>query len=165
MTPQLILTLNAAATAACAIGMLAARSILPAVFGLDSPLLLDTIAIAFLAYAAVLVAAARRQPVERKTLLAFTDRRRAVGRVQRHRPGAVLEPVHRRRTRTGVRGGVRGGGVRDAAVSRRRRGKHGSTASCVTADHSSSERRPAGVRRSSATFRRERPAQDQLRGA
>ena len=43
MTPQLILTLNAAATGACAIGMLAARSILPAVFGLDSPLLLDTI--------------------------------------------------------------------------------------------------------------------------
>ena len=72
MTPHRILQLNAASTAAFAIGLLATRNILPSFFGLDSPMLLDILAIALLAYAAALAIAAHRRPVARQTLLLFT---------------------------------------------------------------------------------------------
>src|SRR5688572_19970931 len=72
MTSHRILQLNAALTAATAVGMLATRGILPALFGLDAPLLLDVIAVGLLAYAGALAVAAQRRPVARQTLLAFT---------------------------------------------------------------------------------------------
>ena len=71
MTPQRILQLNAASTAACAVGMLIARGSLYSLFGLASPALLDGLAAGLLAYAAALVIAARRQPVDRRALVAF----------------------------------------------------------------------------------------------
>jgi len=72
MTPNRILQLNALSTAACAVGMLLTRGTLHPHFGLDTPLALDILALGLLAYAGALVAAARRQTVERPTLLAFT---------------------------------------------------------------------------------------------
>ena len=72
MTSHRILELNAVSTAACAVAMLAARGILYPLFNLDTPALLDVIALAFLAYAGALVFAARRPPVTRQTLIAFT---------------------------------------------------------------------------------------------
>jgi hypothetical protein len=72
MTSHRILQLNAVLTAATAVGMLAARGILPALFGLDAPLLLDAIAVGLLAYAGALAVAAHRRPIARQTLLAFT---------------------------------------------------------------------------------------------
>ena len=72
MTSHRILQLNAASTAACALGMLAARGALYPLFGLASPVLLDLTAVGFLLYAGALVLAARRQPVTRVTLMAFT---------------------------------------------------------------------------------------------
>jgi hypothetical protein len=71
MTPRRILELNAFFTAVSAAGMLALRGTLHPLFGLDTPLLLDVIAIGLLAYAGLLVAAARRQPLDRQTLTAF----------------------------------------------------------------------------------------------
>jgi uncharacterized membrane protein YdbT with pleckstrin-like domain len=55
-----------------ALAMLAARGILPSLFGLDSPILFDVIAVAFLAYAAALFVAAARTPVSARTMTAFT---------------------------------------------------------------------------------------------
>ena len=72
MTPQRILMLNATATAASAILMLAARGMLYPWFGLDEPLLLDVIAVAFLGYAVALAIAARHEPVSRQALIVFT---------------------------------------------------------------------------------------------
>jgi hypothetical protein len=72
MTSHRILQLNALSTAACAVGMLAARGILPRLFGLDGPRLWDVLAVGLLAYACALALAAARRPVERRTLLAFT---------------------------------------------------------------------------------------------
>ena len=72
MTSHRILQLNAISTAACAVAMLAARGILPALFGLDGPALLDVLAVGLLAYAGMLAAAANRRPVTRQALLAFT---------------------------------------------------------------------------------------------
>lgn len=72
MTPHRILQLNALSTAACAAGMLVTRGTLYSLFGLGTPGLFDTLAVGLLAYAAALVAAARRQPVGRQTLMAFT---------------------------------------------------------------------------------------------
>jgi hypothetical protein len=71
VTPHRILHVNALSTAASALAMLATRQVLYPLFGLGSPLVLDLAAVAFLAYAAALVAAARRRPVDRRTLLAF----------------------------------------------------------------------------------------------
>lgn len=72
MTPNRILTLNAASTIACAIVMLAARRVLAPLFGLESLFLLNVVAVGFLAYAAALaLAAAARQPVGRQPLLVF----------------------------------------------------------------------------------------------
>jgi hypothetical protein len=71
MTSNRILQINATATAATGLAMLAARGFLPPLFGLDSALLLDLIAIFFLAYAAGLFFFAARPRVERSALLAF----------------------------------------------------------------------------------------------
>jgi hypothetical protein len=72
MTPQHILTLNACATAACAAGMLAARGALYPHFGLSTPLLLDVIGVGLLVYAGALLVTARREVVDRRTLVTFT---------------------------------------------------------------------------------------------
>jgi hypothetical protein len=72
MTSHRILQLNAISTAACGVGMLATRTILPAMFGLDGPLLLDILAVGLLLYAGLLAAAAHRRPVTRRALMAFT---------------------------------------------------------------------------------------------
>jgi len=71
MTSNRILQINATATAATGLAMLAARGFLPPLFGLGSPLLLDLVALFFLAYAAVLFLVAARPRVERPALLAF----------------------------------------------------------------------------------------------
>ena len=72
MTSNQILQLNALSTAASAVGMLAARGALYRFFGLDSPVLLDVIAIGLLVYAGALVAVARAPMVGRRALMAFT---------------------------------------------------------------------------------------------
>ena len=72
MTSNQILQLNAVSTAASAVGMLAARGALHRLFGLDSPVLLDVIAIGLLVYAGALVAVARAPMVGRRALMAFT---------------------------------------------------------------------------------------------
>jgi hypothetical protein len=72
MTSQRILQLNALSTAACALGMLATRGTLHVLFGLDTPMLLDALAVGLLAYAGMLWIAASRQPVSRHALMAFS---------------------------------------------------------------------------------------------
>jgi hypothetical protein len=72
MTSHRILQLNAVSTAACGLAMLATRATLHAFFGLDTPTLLDLLAVGFLLYAGALAVAARRQPVSREVLIAFT---------------------------------------------------------------------------------------------
>jgi hypothetical protein len=72
MTPNRILQFNALFTAAGAAGMLATRGLLYPHFGLAAPLVLDVLAFGLLAYAAALVLAARRHPLDRPTLLAFS---------------------------------------------------------------------------------------------
>ena len=72
MTSHRILQLNAVSTAACGVGMLATRGTLHSFFGLDTPTLLDLLALGLLVYAAALASAARRQPVTREVLMAFT---------------------------------------------------------------------------------------------
>ena len=72
MTSNRILHVNAVATAACAIGMLATRGTLHQLFGLATPYLLDGLAVGLLLYAGALAAAARREQVDRATLMAFT---------------------------------------------------------------------------------------------
>jgi hypothetical protein len=71
MTSNRILQINATATAATGLAMLAGRGFLPPLFGLGSPILLDLIAIFFLVYAAGLFYFASRPQVERPALLAF----------------------------------------------------------------------------------------------
>lgn len=70
LTARHTLLIDATATAATALLMLAGRSLLYPYFGLASPLLLDLTAVAFLAYAAIIAFAARRDEVSRGTLLA-----------------------------------------------------------------------------------------------
>ena len=72
MKSHRILQLNAASTAACGLLMLATRGALSSLFGLDSPVLLDILAVGFLAYGGALAVAAHRQPVSREALMAFT---------------------------------------------------------------------------------------------
>ena len=72
MSSHRILQINAASTAACAVGIVATRQILPGLFGLESPFLLDVLSAGFIAYAGALAVAAARQPVGRHTLMAFT---------------------------------------------------------------------------------------------
>ena len=71
LTANKIVLTNAAATAASGALMLAARTVLYPYFGLGSPLLLDVIAIGFIAYAAAMIAAARRPVMSRATLMAL----------------------------------------------------------------------------------------------
>jgi hypothetical protein len=71
MTPHRLLHLNALSTGACAIGMLLTRSVLHPLFGLDSPVLPDVLAVGLLGYAGALVVAARREAVDRQTLMVF----------------------------------------------------------------------------------------------
>jgi hypothetical protein len=72
MSATRILQVNALSTAVCAIGMLAARETLYGLFGLTSPVLLDELAVALLAYAGALLVVAGRQPVGRRALIAFS---------------------------------------------------------------------------------------------
>ena len=72
MTSNQILQLNAFSTAASAVGMLAFRSTLYRLFGADSPVLFDVVAIGLLIYAGALVAVARAPLVGRRALMAFT---------------------------------------------------------------------------------------------
>jgi hypothetical protein len=72
MTSHRILQLNAVSTAACAVGLLLTRGTLYSLFGLETPLLLDILAIGFLGYAMALGLAARARPVGRPALVAFT---------------------------------------------------------------------------------------------
>ncbi len=72
MTSHRILQLNAFATAASALVMFATRGSLHALFGLETPILLDVVAAGFLMYAVVLAWAAARRPVARHALMAFT---------------------------------------------------------------------------------------------
>jgi hypothetical protein len=72
MTSQRILQLNAVSTAASALVMLATRSTLHTLFGLETPILLDGVAVAFLIYAGIVGIAAARQPVSRAALMAFS---------------------------------------------------------------------------------------------
>ena len=72
MTPNQILQLNAFTTAASAIGMLAFRGTLYRLFGADSPVLFDVIAVGLLLYAGALIVAARAPRVHRRALMAFT---------------------------------------------------------------------------------------------
>ncbi len=72
MTSHRILQLNGLSTAACAVVMLAARGLLYPLFGLDTPLVMDVLAVAFIGYAVALFAAAHRRPVTRGALLFFT---------------------------------------------------------------------------------------------
>ena len=71
MTPRRILHVNALMTAVSAIALLAARGILFPLFGLDSPLLIDVVAVGFLVYVGALVLAARREPVAPQALMGF----------------------------------------------------------------------------------------------
>jgi hypothetical protein len=72
MTSNQILQLNALATAVSAVAMLATRGALYRLFGADSPMLFDVIAVGLLIYAAALVIVAREPLVGRRALMAFT---------------------------------------------------------------------------------------------
>jgi hypothetical protein len=52
--------------------MLFARGTLYRLFGLETSVFLDALAVGFLVYAGALTFAARRQPINRSTLMAFT---------------------------------------------------------------------------------------------
>lgn len=72
MTPNQILQVNALSTSASAVAMLATRSTLYQLFGADSPVLFDVLAVGLLVYAGALVAVARAPLVGRRALIAFT---------------------------------------------------------------------------------------------
>jgi hypothetical protein len=72
MTSNQILQLNALATTASAVAMLATRGTLYGLFGADSPMLFDVIAAGLLMYAAALAIVARETLVGRRALMAFT---------------------------------------------------------------------------------------------
>ena len=69
LTARHTLLIDAAATTATAVLMLAGRNLLYPYFGLTSPLLLDVTAIAFVVYAAVITMAARSSEVSRAAVL------------------------------------------------------------------------------------------------
>jgi hypothetical protein len=71
MTPRRILEINALFTFVSAAATLALRSTLYPLFGLGAPLVLDIVAIGLMAYVVLLIVAARRQPIDRQTLMAF----------------------------------------------------------------------------------------------
>jgi hypothetical protein len=72
MTSNQILQLNAFSTAASAVAMLATRGTLYRLFGADSPMLFDVLAVGLLMYAGALVIVAREPVVGRRALMAFT---------------------------------------------------------------------------------------------
>ena len=72
MRSHRILALNAVATAACAVGMLATRTRLHPLLALETPFVLDVVAVGLLLYAVALAWAARTRPVTRAALIAFT---------------------------------------------------------------------------------------------
>jgi hypothetical protein len=72
MRSHRILQLNAIATAACAVGALAVRSALHPLFALQTPLVLDILAVGLLSYAGALAWAAQSRPVTRRALMLFT---------------------------------------------------------------------------------------------
>jgi hypothetical protein len=73
LTARRAILIDAAATATSAVLLLAARSMLYPYFGLNSPLLIDITAAAFLAYAAIIAAVARREAIARATLLTIAS--------------------------------------------------------------------------------------------
>lgn len=72
MTSHRILQLNSVSTAACGLGLLAARGWLHPRFGLETPVLLDVLAVGLLAYAGALAFVAGRREVTRQALMFFT---------------------------------------------------------------------------------------------
>jgi hypothetical protein len=72
MTSRRILQLNAVCTAVSALAMLVTRGTLHSFFGLETPALLDVVAVALLAYAGAVAFAAHRQPVSSRALMAFS---------------------------------------------------------------------------------------------
>ena len=69
LTARRAIVIDAAATTATAVLMLAARGFLYPYFGLPSPLLLDLAAAAFIVYAALIGLAARRADISRTALM------------------------------------------------------------------------------------------------
>jgi hypothetical protein len=69
LTARHAILVDAAATTATAVLMLASRILLHPYFGLASPILLDAVAVAFIAYAAIIALAAMRPVISRATLL------------------------------------------------------------------------------------------------
>lgn len=69
LTAHTAVLVDAAATAATALLMIAARGVLYPYFGLDSPLVLDITAAAFIAYAAIIAMVAKQPVISRTTLL------------------------------------------------------------------------------------------------
>jgi hypothetical protein len=69
LTARHTLLIDAAATTATAVLMLAARGLLYPYFGLDSPQLLDITAVAFIVYAGIVGLAAARPEISRTTLV------------------------------------------------------------------------------------------------
>jgi hypothetical protein len=70
LTARHTLLIDAVATTATALLMFAGRGLLYPYFGLQSPLVLDVAATAFLVYAAIIALAARREDITRTTLMA-----------------------------------------------------------------------------------------------
>lgn len=69
VTAHRAVLIDATATAATAVLLLAGRSLLYPYFGLSSPVLMDLTAVAFIAYAALIALVARRDVITRSTLL------------------------------------------------------------------------------------------------
>ena len=69
LTAHRAILIDAAATTATAVLMLAARNLLYPYFGLTSPLLVDVTAIAFIVYAAIIALAARPPIISRAALM------------------------------------------------------------------------------------------------
>jgi hypothetical protein len=69
LTARRAVLIDAAVTTASAVLLLAARTMLYPFFGLTSPLLLDLVAAAFIAYAAIITLVARRNVISRTALL------------------------------------------------------------------------------------------------
>jgi hypothetical protein len=69
LTARTTLLIDAAATTATAVMMLAAREVLYPYFGLTTPQVLDVTAVAFLIYAAVIALVARRPSIERSAMM------------------------------------------------------------------------------------------------
>ena len=69
LTAHRTILLDAAATTASALVLLAARPVLYPYFGLTSPQILDMAVVAFIAYAAIIALAARQPVISRTTLM------------------------------------------------------------------------------------------------